>query len=188
MEDVDFLISRWQSGSGRQAYVAITECLASNSSLIKALELLPGANEAHGLDLRGIQIVGQHIPSFALDGCDLSYGCFDGSTLERVSLTDSRLDKASFRRTVFIGNREFDFPAGMIGARAIQAVFDEARCPGIVMDCGDFSHSTFIGADLKNAQMSNAKFEGVSFERADLRGTNLSDSMCANASFQNAIR
>lgn len=188
MEDAGFLVRRWDTEEGRKVYRAIWKSLFTGGSIVEVLALLPSAEGACGLDLRGLRFAGETVLDFALDGCDLSYGNFDGSTLHQFSLTNSRLDWCTFRNAVILGHTELGIPPGMIQAHAVHSIFDGAKCQGIAMDCGDFRYASFLATDLRNATMTNANCQGASFEKADLRGSSMSGAVLDQSDFRGALK
>src|SRR6266545_2067622 len=113
-----------------------------------------------GLDLSGAVLPGANLGYLALDGV-----CFDGATLTKAWLLESKLTQATFQ-----------------GAN-----LDQAWCVAANLQGADFTKASLVRANLRECDCRDARFLEANLTGATLSGANLCGADLSSAILRDAI-
>jgi uncharacterized protein YjbI with pentapeptide repeats len=112
-----------------------------------------------------------------LDGRDLRFADFSGSTLRAAALRDAVLDGASFRQARLEG-------ADLDGAQLTNAALDGADFTGASLRRARFDGASFHDAVMKGARMDAADLVGAQILNAELQGAMLGGARLTGAAIK----
>jgi len=141
----------------------------------EALELLVGAGRTfEGFDFDGLSLGDNDLPGFKAPQASFRLG-----NLARAGLREADLSRV----WLSLGNLE---DADITQANMTRSVMEFAVARGLVAGSATAPRTTWFGADLQDADFSDAELRGASFVFADLRNADFSGADLSHAFFNGA--
>ena len=109
-------------------------------------------------DLRGLTLSREMLDGVSMSHSDLSYSVFEECSLKKASFQMGRLIWANLTGSQL-------HKADLLQVVADHSVFDGCTLTGAMMLSGEYRHSSFRGADLRQSVLNGCRFVG-----ADLSG------------------
>lgn len=126
--------------------------------------------DLHGLDLKGIKLLGRDLSEAVFWGADLEKADFTSSDLAYVDFHDAQLNDALF-----------------VNASLSGTILDGANLRGAHLCNADLSDSSLYGADLRSADLSGVDLSNADLRSANLMGANLTGANLSGANLSNAV-
>ncbi len=146
----------------------------------------PSATHDMKANFRYADLAGERLSGANLQCADFSHACLQGANLQRAKLSETNFTGACLNKAIF------DDAVFSKGENNLDLAFDggtEIRpMKGACLEGADLSeaeliNAKFVGADLRNADFTEAKLEGVIIKDADISGSSFLGADLHNAKF-----
>lgn len=163
----------------RKGFVVRTIADAGLHQVLDLSDISLATADLQGADLRKFLLCDSDISRADLRHADLSGAVVDGAEVSSSDLQNSNLTE------VRLDNAKLNLCI-LSGCKAEAASFVGAELRGAQLDRTNLLGADFSNADMFSADLSGADLRGCNFSGADLRGANLSGAQCGDVNFEGA--